>query len=164
MDDSRTKEKDASPAWQYLLGRAEFITWCLRYPNMENAKRIKHSFVMATQVLFHEWFPTIKLLYVKGDWMRSQINICPVGWGCKIHRLLLCRGVRPPPNECPGYDTKQSVGAAPKMLELWGKQSTLLLPLLPGPLWPGVVAPHKGPIHGLNRTKPWFLEFTVFCI
>ena len=24
-------------------------------------------------------------------------NYCPVGWGCRIHRLLLCRGVRPPP-------------------------------------------------------------------
>ena len=22
---------------------------------------------------------------------------CPVGWGCRIHWLLLCRGVRPPP-------------------------------------------------------------------
>ena len=22
---------------------------------------------------------------------------CSVGWGCRIHRLLLCRGVRPPP-------------------------------------------------------------------
>ena len=22
---------------------------------------------------------------------------CPVGWGCRIHRLLLCRKVRPPP-------------------------------------------------------------------
>ena len=21
---------------------------------------------------------------------------CPVGWGCRIHRLLLCRGVKPP--------------------------------------------------------------------
>ena len=21
---------------------------------------------------------------------------CPVAWGCKLHRLLLCRGVRPP--------------------------------------------------------------------
>ena len=27
------------------------------------------------------------------------------------------------------------------MLELWGIQSTLLWPSLPGPLWPGVVAP-----------------------
>ena len=40
-------------------------------------------------------------------------------------------------------------------------QSTSSFPLLPGPLWPGVVAPDKGPISGLNRTKPWF-EFTVF--
>ena len=23
--------------------------------------------------------------------------VCPVGWGCRIHQLLLCRGVRPPP-------------------------------------------------------------------
>ena len=29
------------------------------------------------------------------------------------------------------------------MLELWGMQGTLLLPLLHGPLWPGVVAPDK---------------------
>ena len=34
-----------------------------------------------------------------------QISLCPFGWGCRIHQLLLCRGVRPPPNECPGYDT-----------------------------------------------------------
>ena len=29
------------------------------------------------------------------------------------------------------------------MLELWGMQSTLSLPLLPGLLWTGVVAPDK---------------------
>ncbi len=39
------------------------------------------------------------------------------------------------------------------MLELWGMRSTPLLPLLPGPLWPGEVAPDKGPINGLNRTN-----------
>ena len=48
-----------------------------------------------------------------------------------------------PPNECPGYDTKQSDGKVPVMLELWGMQSTLSLPSLPGPLWPGVVAPDR---------------------
>ncbi len=47
------------------------------------------------------------------------------------------------------------------MLELWGMWSTPLLPSLPGPLWPGMVAPDKGPIFGLNRTKLWFLDFTV---
>ena len=29
------------------------------------------------------------------------------------------------------------------MLELWGMRSTPSLPLRPGPLWPGVVAPGK---------------------
>ena len=36
---------------QYLLGRAEFITWCLRYPKMKNAKGMKHCF----------WWPNINL-------------------------------------------------------------------------------------------------------
>ena len=82
-----------------------------------------------------------------------------------IHRLLLCRGVRfPTPNECPRYDTKQSDGQVLAMLELWGMRSTPSLPSLPGPLWPGVVAPDKGPIYGLNRTKPCFFHDTDFCI
>ena len=29
------------------------------------------------------------------------------------------------------------------MLEVWGMQNTLLLLLLPGPLWPGVVVPDR---------------------
>ena len=67
-----------------------------------------------------------------------------------------------PYTECPGYDTNQYDGEVPVMLELWGMQSTPSLPSLPGPLWSGVVAPDKGPINGSNRTKPWFLHFTVF--
>ena len=65
---------------------------------------------------------------------------------------LLQRG-ETPPNDCPGYDTKQSKGEVPGVLELWGMRSTPSLPSLPGPLWPGVVAPDKGPIYGLNRTN-----------
>ena len=70
-------------------------------------------------------------------------NFCPVGWGCRIHWLLLCRGVRPPLNECPDNDTKHSDGEVPAVLEFWGMRSTPSLPLLPGPLWPGVVAPDR---------------------
>ena len=44
-------------------------------------------------------------------------------------------------NECPGYDTKLSDGEALVMLELWGMQSSLLLPTLPGSLESRVVAP-----------------------
>ena len=44
------------------------------------------------------------------------------------------------PNECSGYDTKQSDDEAPVMLELWGMRGTPSLPLLPDPFWPGEVA------------------------
>ena len=52
-------------------------------------------------------------------------------------------GEDPPPNECPRYDTKQSDGEAPVMLELWRMESTLLLPSLPGSLWPRVIVPDR---------------------
>ena len=50
--------------------------------------------------------------------------------------------VRPPPilNDFLRFNTKQSDGKA-SFLELWGMSDTLLLPLLPGPLWPNVVVP-----------------------
>ncbi len=48
-----------------------------------------------------------------------------------------------PPTSCPGYDTKQSDGETPVMLEFWGMRVPLLLPLLPGPLWPKVEAPDR---------------------
>ena len=44
-----------------------------------------------------------------------------------------------PHNGCPDYDIKQSDGEVPVMLELWGMR----IPSLPGPLWPGVVAPDR---------------------
>ena len=52
--------------------------------------------------------------------------------------------------ECPGYDSRQCDGELPLMLELWGMQNILSLPLLPGSLCPGVVAPD---IYGSNRTQ-----------
>ena len=51
------------------------------------------------------------------------------------------------------YDTKQSDGEVPVMLGLLGIRSTSSLPLLPGPLWPGEVAPYKDPIYGLNKNN-----------
>ena len=50
----------------------------------------------------------------------THTYICLVGRSCRIHRLLLCKGVRPFPNECLGYDTKKSDGEAPVIPELWG--------------------------------------------
>ena len=67
----------------------------------------------------------------------------PVGWGCKINRLLFYRGVRTPLNEYPGYDNKQYDGDASVVLELWGMRTTLSLPSFPGPPCPEVVAPER---------------------
>ena len=94
----------------------------------------------------------------------------PVSRPCRKHWLDLCRGISPLSSECSGYDTKpsedgalwstpslpllrrstqecpgyeikQSDSKAPVILELWGIQNTSSLPLLPGPLWLGMVAP-----------------------
>ena len=46
-------------------------------------------------------------------------------------------------NECHEYDTKQPSGEALVMPGIWGMWSTLSLPSLPGPLWPGVGAPDR---------------------
>ena len=56
----------------------------------------------------------------------------------------LQRGKNPSlPNECPTYDTKQSDGEVPVMLEFWAMKSTPSLPSLPGSLWPKEVAPDR---------------------
>ena len=72
----------------------------------------------------------------------THLYCSPVSWGCRTHQLHLCRGVRIP-QWVSWYDTKQSDGEAPVMLKLWGMQSTPSLLFLPGPLWPGVVAPDR---------------------
>ena len=45
------------------------------------------------------------------------------------------------PNECPGYDIKQSDSEVPVLLELRGMQSTPSSLSFLGRLWPRVVAP-----------------------
>ena len=73
----------------------------------------------------------------------NHLRVSPVSWGCRIHQLHLCRGIRHPTNACPRYDTKQSDGEVLVILELWGMQRTPSLPLLLGPLCSGVVAPDR---------------------
>ena len=49
--------------------------------------------------------------------------------------------VKTHPNKCPVYDTKQSHGKVPVMLEICGIWSTSSLASCPDPHWPAVVAP-----------------------
>ena len=73
-----------------------------------------------------------------------KVKILPVGWGFKnIQTAFLQMGTTPSSNECLGYDTKQSDGEVPVMLELWGVRSTTSLQLLPGPLCSEVIAPDR---------------------
>ena len=58
-------------------------------------------------------------------------NVGPISWGCRIHWQVSW------------YSIKLSNGEAPVMLELWRMQSTPLLPLPSGPLWPGGLAPDR---------------------
>ena len=99
----------------------------------------------------HRWFPGEIRTCIPFSWDGL------VGWGCRIHWLNLCRGVRPPPpNECPKYDIKQSDGEAPA-LELWGRRSTPSLSLLPRPLLPGLVAPDRVlPMGQILQAIIWF--------
>ena len=55
---------------------------------------------------------------------------------------------RTSPNECAGYNTKQSDGEDLVMLKLWRMRNTLFLPSLPGPLWPRVIASDRVPSMG----------------
>ena len=64
-----------------------------------------------------------------------------------------CRGIRPPFNECPGYDTKQSHGEVPVMLKLWGIRKTLFIVIAPRSTLAGRGSTWWGPIYGLNRTN-----------
>ena len=74
-------------------------------------------------------------------WVLVQFSIStlfssgPVGWGCWIHSLHLCRGLR---------SLSQRVSRINNLIvqvmrELWGRRSTPLLTSLPGPPWPEVI-------------------------
>ena len=88
--------------------------------------KLLYGFKYSYLIVIIIWFPMI-----------ISSNNGPVGWSCRIHRLHFSS------NECPRYDNKQSDGEAPVRLKLWGMWSTLSLPLLLGPLRPGVVAPDR---------------------
>ena len=70
----------------------------------------------------------------------------------KYPNCLLCRWVGPP-SHSPGYDIKQSNGEAQVKLALWGMWSTFSLLSLPGPFWPGVVAPDR--ILSIGQIEPF---------
>ena len=50
---------------------------------------------------------TFDLLCIYNVVQSCLFDLVSVGWGCRIHRQHLCRGISPH-TECPGYDAKPS--------------------------------------------------------
>ena len=77
---------------------------------------------------------------------------CPVTKGCRVCRLLFCRGVRLL-SECPRYHTKQSDGEVPVMLELLGNVEYPFITIAPSFTLAQSGSTWWGPIYQSNRTK-----------
>ena len=94
--------------------------------------------------IFTNWSNPISYLFVFCD-SSSLKGFSHSTWPCQLglqntQTASLQRGQTPHTSECHRYDTKQSDGEAPVMLELWGMWSAYSVPSLPSPLRPGVVA------------------------
>ena len=107
-----------------------------------------HSFISTSFSLFFHVTkdPRLRLHYSSTAYLQRGKTLPNKDW---LSRLRLqntstasLQWSKTPP-KCPGNDTKQSDGEVPVMVTLWGMQSNPSLPSLPGPLWPGVVAPDR---------------------
>ena len=85
------------------------------------------------------WFMAYQQLYLMPD---SFIHLSS-RLGLMNTPTVSLQWGKTPPNECPVYDTNQSDSEVPAVLELWRMRSKRSLSSLPGPLWPGVVAPDR---------------------
>ena len=99
-----------------------------------------HYYKISICFCYHQQYFTRRIMTYLPSFI-SLLSLNAIGCGYRIHRLHLCRWMRLP-ERVSWYDTKQSDGEAPEMLELWAMQSTRSLPSHSGRLWPGVVA-HK---------------------
>ena len=93
----------------------------------------------------------IGILELWGIWSASSLP-SPFGWGSRLHRLLLCRRVRPPHQRVSWICHKTIKWWGYSMQEVWGMRSIPSLPSLPSQLWPGMVSHDKDPIYGSNWT------------
>ena len=129
--------------WNVIFHQKKYFQM-KKIKNLKNTKKKFLTFPFISRVLFQNIsdviaFPDLSFLF-------HHIHfLSPVGWSFRIHQLHLCNVIRlrPPPNERPGYDIKQSDDEALVMPELWGMRSNSSLPSLSVPLWLGVVAPDR---------------------
>ena len=113
-------------------------------------RKVAYAFVLTFPTWPSVFFSSCLVCEIGGNWQYSCcfVRFCiqdlqkPSSWPSWLG-LHLCKRVRTYLNRCSEDDTKQSYVEVPVMLELWGMWSTVSLSSLPGPLWPGMVAPDK---------------------
>ena len=121
-----------------VKGNKKFRTWTERSLRVFRISRFQCS-----MLYIYEHYMSISHIRIwLCNWCIKRLD-SSVDCGCRIHRLHFCREVRPLPNECPVYNTRQSDDKAPVMQQFWGLWSTPSLPSLPGQLWPRVLAPGR---------------------
>ena len=147
----KSSEQDRSMKWVWFnlkpIVSWSWMIWKRGWLNKNMWKWKKNTVVAENWNYFHV------LLRYHVKWCHyQQIPVSPIANPANPVPLLsqqntptasLQRSKTPNPNECPRYGTKQSDGAIPVILEFGGIQSTTSLPLLPSPLWLGVLAPDK---------------------
>ena len=131
--------------FQFIIFFIWLVGWfVLRRINPFGSFNAELNFKQFSLVWVYFCLQTVKCQSISVTSLYSSISdnsvYCPVGSGCRIHRLHLCREVTHP-NECPDMTLNKSDGEVPVILGLCGIWSTPSLPLLPDPLWPGMVAP-----------------------
>ena len=148
---------------QIVCDKDGVVDWCIILVEMSLTR-------------FEEWWllPMESLPELPKNLNIVTLSLWPMNSGVLTSLLLLAQlagaveytdcfsaeGVRPPPPTSVLDMTLNNLMV--RFQHCWNL--TPSLPSLPGPLWPGVVAPDKGPIYGLNRTKPCFFHYTDFCI
>ena len=128
-----------APSYKLTITNSKLII----YPDSDSKlhQMVRLQFWKAVEHKVHFCYPVHSDL----EWwylLWSVESIAPLAGVVEYTNCTSAEG-RLPANDCPGYDTKQSDGEVLVMLGLWGMWSTPLLPLLPGPLWPGMVAPDR---------------------
>ena len=83
------------------------------------------------------------LRYLERFHQRCFLTILPIRIGLQNTPTASLQWSKTVPLRMSLYDTEQSDGEAPVMLQLWGMQNTPSFPSLPGLLWPGIVAPGR---------------------
>ena len=84
------------------MGNSVPFLWKKKKTLNRNNKRLIHSFTLMFKIKIKKKH----LMYVFSQPLPNELDN-PVNWGCRIHWLHLCKGVRPPTptNESPGYSS-----------------------------------------------------------